>query len=172
MVTFEPTIHGYNNSWDDLDFNLMGDILTVCLHSHSPDHCHLLALQLLPLSHSNDTTTVAMPIKFTVVGTVSSVELSCRAIVLDIAQKVLGSTPQSHLAFFAHLGCVQRGPTWVTHLPIPNSVMTFTGDLLGVDGDMALLDIDSITYIPHPRRLPLTAVPLHYYWRMLSCSTE
>ena len=126
------------------------------------------------MSLSELNTTITMPVKFTVVGTVSSVEPTCMAIVLDVAQKVVGSPSHSDLAFFACLGhlCLQMGSEQFAHLPIPNTVVTFTSNLLSIDGDMALLNVDSVAYIPCPRRLPLAAVPLHYYHRMLTHSSE
>lgn len=54
------------------------------------------------------------------------------------------------------------GTSQITRLPLPNTIVTFSGTLVGVHSGAALLNIGSIVRILRPRSLPLAVLPLNY----------
>lgn len=116
--------------------------------------------QLYPLPPS--TPLHGSPAKITVIGTVSSVQPANGSIILDVEQPIIGSSTQTHLGCYGRLNrsLCQHGQ--LSHLPMPNTVITYTGDLFGIDDEVLLVSIDSTVYMPRPKKLPLAALPLNY----------
>ena len=80
--------------------------------------------------------------RLTVVGTVSSIDPTQKTFFVDVVQPVHGSSRRSHLELYACLS-----PSIPQRLPIPNSIVTFTGQLFAVDEDVAQVNVDNIVYI-------------------------
>ena len=47
----------------------------------------------------------------------------------------------------------------LSRLQMPNTVISYTRDLFGMDNGVALVCINDTVYMPRPRRLPLAALP-------------
>lgn len=116
--------------------------------------------QLLPLQFS--TPNGFTPPIISVVGIVSAVEPAHGSMILDVDQTLIGPTTRAHLEMHGRLNRNRRGPGQLSQLPVPNSVVSFTGTLFGVNDDVAMVCVDSAVYMPRPRRLPLAALPLSY----------
>ena len=90
----------------------------------------------------NITSTASTRPRLTMVGTVSSIDPAKKTFFVDVVQPVHGSSQRSHLELYACLA-----PSVVQRLPIPNSIVTFTGQLFAVDEGTAVVVVDNIVYI-------------------------
>ncbi|KAH9038898.1 hypothetical protein EDB85DRAFT_355172 [Lactarius pseudohatsudake] len=132
VVSFKPHTHDVSPTRRDTQFDLMGDILRVSLSCVLWKATHL---SNVPHFISYETQTVRMW---------QSVGNSTRH------SNVHDDSPTSHPT-----GCHRHHhrytrPPLDQHLPVINSVIALTGQLVGYDANVALLALDDICYLPHP----------------------
>ena len=115
----------------------------------------------MPINTGN-ASIASLPATLTVVGTVSSIEPAYRSVILDVVQALNGSSSLFHLEIYTRMEDSPHGTSQLTRLPLPNTIVTFSGTLVGVHDGAALLNIETIVRIPRPRSLPLAVLPLNY----------
>jgi hypothetical protein len=69
---------------------------------------------------------------------------------MTIRQMIRGASPRAYLGIHATLRSRAMWPPHNARIPSTNSTVTITGALLSVEGDVAVMAVDDIAYIPRP----------------------
>ena len=81
---------------------------------------------------------------------------------MDVDQAIVGASTCTHLECYGRLNRNQRQRGQLSHLPMPNTIITYMGDLFGVDDGVALVCVTGTVYMPRPKKLLLAALPVNY----------
>lgn len=81
---------------------------------------------------------------------------------MTVSQIIRDADPQTRLEIYAGFRTHRFCPHRAHRLPAPNTVVSFTGELLAIVADIAVVGLDDFVHIPRPRNLALTTCPVHH----------
>ncbi|KAH9034908.1 hypothetical protein EDB85DRAFT_1889628 [Lactarius pseudohatsudake] len=128
VVTFKPKTHDSSPAHRDTEFNLMGDILHLFRVSGGRPHATVMYL----------------------CGKVCGTQPDIRTFTVNVQQIIRWAAIDTSLNIRGIMGMRPMWPPLDQHIPVSNSVVSFTGVLVGYDSNIALLALDDVCYLPHP----------------------
>ncbi|KAH9015516.1 hypothetical protein EDB85DRAFT_2025059 [Lactarius pseudohatsudake] len=134
IVSFRPDTHPKSPTRPDGQFVLMGDLL-----------------HFWPVSRVTDMSPNELfPATLTVSGRVTSLQRQIHTFTVSLSQMIRQAPTHRDINIRGVLGIRPMWPDRSHHLPCTNNNVTFTGDLLTYDTDVAVVAVDDMTYLPHP----------------------
>ncbi|KAH9032991.1 hypothetical protein EDB85DRAFT_1890430 [Lactarius pseudohatsudake] len=139
VVSFKPGTHDGSPVLRDTQFYLMGDIL----HLFRVSSGSTPSSQIYRALHRT-------PPRLTVSGKVSTAQEDIDSFTMTVHQIIRWAAADTTLNIRAVLGIRAMWPPVGEHLPVSNSIVSFSGQFVGYDSNVALLALDDLCYLPSP----------------------
>ncbi|KAH9014684.1 hypothetical protein EDB85DRAFT_2157239 [Lactarius pseudohatsudake] len=139
VVLFKPQTHDGSPVRRETQFSLMGDIL----------HLFRVSSRSMPSSgiyralHHN-------PPILSVSGKVSASEEDLHRFSMTVQQNIRWAATDTTLNVHGLMDPRSTWPSVLHHLPVPNSIVSFSGQFVGFDANIAFVALDDLCYLPSP----------------------